>query len=117
MGDFMGTRIGDALFLAFAVLLGASERSFAAACNGQGVPEALVAAQAQCCPARNHGAYVRGAAPATNTPVRRGRPPASGESRISTAGCPPATPPTPPAAPRSTTTSSAPASTTTSTSA
>src|SRR5204863_6792714 len=53
MGDFMGTRIGDAGFLALAVLLGASERGFAAACNGRGVPEALAAAQAQCCPARN----------------------------------------------------------------
>src|SRR5207249_2128859 len=117
MGDFMGTRIGDALFLAFAVLLGASERSFAAACNGHGVPEALVAAQAQCCPARNHGAYVSCAAHLTNKLVKQGKLQASCKSLIFKAGCPAATTTTTTAAPRTTTTSSTPVSTTTSTSA
>src|SRR5437763_11734799 len=117
MGDFMGTRIGDALFLAFAVLLGASERGFAAACNGRGVPEALAAAQAQCCPARNHGAYVSCAAHVTNELVKQGKLQASCKSLIFKAGCPAATTTTTTAAPRTTTTSSAPASTTTSTSA
>ena len=113
----MGTRIGDALFLAFAVLLGASERSFAAACNGHGVPEALVAAQAQCCPARNHGAYVSCAAHLTNKLVKQGRLQASCKSLIFKAGCPAATTTTTTAAPRTTTTSRPPATTTTSTSA
>src|SRR5438046_9050623 len=117
MGDFMGTRIGDALFLAFAVLLGASERSFAAACNGHGVPEALVAAQAQCCPARNHGAYVSCAAHLTNKLVKQGKLQASCKSLIFKAGCPAAHTTTTTAAPRTTTTSSTPVSTTTSTSA
>src|SRR5437870_9279432 len=116
MGDFMGTRIGDALFLAFAVLLGASERSFAAACNGHGVPEALVAAQAQCCPARNHGAYVSCAAHLTNKLVKQGRLQASCKSLIFKAGCPAATTTTTTAAPRTTTTSRPPATTTTTTS-
>src|SRR5256884_2966264 len=116
MGDFMGTRIGDALFLAFAVLLGASERSFAAACNGHGVPEALVAAQAQCCPARNHGAYVSCAAHLTNELVKQGKLQASCKSLIFKAGCPAATTTTTAAAPRTTTTTSTPVSTTTSTS-
>src|SRR5438874_1259067 len=117
MGDLMGTRIGHAGFLALAVLLGASERGFAAACNGQGVPEALVAAQAQCCPARNHGAYVSCAAHLTNKLVKQGRLQASCKSLIFKAGCPGATTTSTTAAPRTTTTSSAPASTTTSTSA
>src|SRR5438046_2570580 len=117
MGDFMGTRIGDAGFLALAVLLGASERGFAAACNGRGVPEALAAAQAQCCPARNHGAYVSCAAHVTNELVKQGKLQASCKSLIFKAGCPAATTTTTAAAPRTTTTSSTPASTTTSTSA
>src|SRR5439155_1342837 len=117
MGDFMGTRIGDALFLAFAVLLGASERSFAAACNGQGVPEALVAAQAQCCPARNHGAYVSCAAHLTNKLVKQGRLPALCDALIFTAGSTAAATTSTTAAATTTTTSRAPASTTTSTSA
>src|SRR5438105_3302185 len=116
MGDFMGTRIGDALFLAFAVLLGASERSFAAACNGQGVPEALVAAQAQCCPARNHGAYVSCAAHLTNKLVKQGRLQASCKSLIFKAGCPAATTTsTPPSASATTTTATTTAATTTTT--
>src|SRR5204863_447292 len=117
MGDFMGTRIGDAGYLALAVLLGASERGFAAACNGRGVPEALAAAQAQCCPARNHGAYVSCAAHVTNELVKRGKLQASCKSLIFKAGCPAATTTTTTAAPRTTTTSSTPVSTTTSTSA
>src|SRR5437773_77843 len=117
MGDFMGTRIGDAGFLALAVLLGASERGFAAACNGRGVPEALAAAQAQCCPARNHGAYVSCAAHVTNELVKRGKLQASCKSLIFKAGCPAATTTTTTAAPRTTTTSITPVSTTTSTSA
>src|SRR5436190_1586243 len=117
MGDFMGTRIGDAGFLALAVLLGASERGFAAACNGRGVPEALAAAQAQCCPARNHGAYVSCAAHVTNELVKQGKLQASCKSLIFKAGCPVATTTTTTAAPRTTTTSSTPVSTTTSTSA
>src|SRR2546422_1261865 len=117
MGDFMGTRIGDAGFLALAVLLGASERGFAAACNGRGVPEALAAAQAQCCPARNHGAYVSCAAHVTNELVKQGRLQASCKSLIFKAGCPAATTTTTTAAPRTTTTSRPPATTTTSTSA
>src|SRR5436190_2251448 len=116
MGDFMGTRIGDAGFLALAVLLGASERGFAARCNGRGVPEALAAAQAQCCPARNHGAYVSCAAHVTNELVKQGKLQASCKSLIFKAGCPVATTTTTTAAPRTTTTSSTPASTTTSTS-
>src|SRR5438093_460951 len=116
MGDFMGTRIGDALFLAFAVLLGASERSFAAACNGHGVPEALVAAQAQCCPARNHGAYVSCAAHLTNKLVKQATPTTTANAPTPTAGTPPGpTTTTTPAAP-TTTTSRPPATTTTSTS-
>src|SRR5437899_2821101 len=114
MGDFMGTRIGDAGFLALAVLLGASERGFAAACNGRGVPEALAAAQAQCCPARNHGAYVSCAAHVTNELVKQGKLQASCKSLIFKAGCPVATTTTTTAAPRTTTTSSTPVSTTTS---
>src|SRR5947199_82822 len=122
MGDFMGTRIGDAGFLALAVLLGASERGFAAACNGRGVPEALAAAQAQCCPARNHRAYVSCAAHLTNELVKQGKLQPSCKSLIFKAGCPAATTTTlqtttTTAAPRTTTTSSAPVSTTTSTSA
>src|SRR3989441_12773173 len=117
MGDFMGTRIGDAGFLALAVLLGASERGFAAACNGRGVPEALAAAQAQCCPARNHGAYVSCAAHVTNELVKQGKLQASCKSLIFKAGCPAATTTTTTAAPRTTTTTSTPVSTTTSTSA
>src|SRR5947207_1136377 len=117
MGDFMGTRIGDAGFLALAVLLGASERGFAATCNGRGVPEALAAAQAQCCPARNHGAYVSCAAHVTNELVKQGKLQASCKSLIFKAGCPAATTTTTTAAPRTTTTSSTPVSTTTSTSA
>ena len=118
----MGTRIGDAGFLALAVLLGASERGFAAACNGRGVPEALAAAQAQCCPARNHGAYVSCAAHLTNELVKQGKLQPSCKSLIFKAGCPAATTTTlqtttTTAAPRTTTTSSAPVSTTTSTSA
>src|SRR6266550_3907515 len=115
MGDFMGTRIGDAGFLALAVLLGASERGFAARCNGRGVPEALAAAQAQCCPARNHGAYVSCAAHVTNELVKQGKLQASCKSLIFKAGCPVATTTTTTAAPRTTTTSSTPASSTTST--
>src|SRR5437773_2581388 len=117
MGDFMGTRIGDAGFLALAVLLGASERGFAAACNGRGVPEALAAAQARCCPARNHGAYVSCAAHVTNELVKQGKLQASCKSLIFKAGCPAATTTTTTAAPRTTTTSSTPASRTTSTTA
>src|SRR5438876_388891 len=122
MGDLMGTRIGHAGFLALAVLLGASERGFAAACNGRGVPEALAAAQAQCCPARNHGAYVSCAAHLTNELVKQGKLQPSCKSLIFKAGCPAATTTTlqtttTTAAPRTTTTSSAPATTTTSTSA
>src|SRR5947208_2899212 len=122
MGDLMGTRIGHAGFLALAVLLGASERGFAAACNGRGVPEALAAAQAQCCPARNHGAYVSCAAHLTNELVKQGKLQPSCKSLIFKAGCPAATTTTPPTttttpAPPTTTTSSAPVSTTTSTSA
>src|SRR5439155_1472575 len=117
MGAFMGTRIGDAGFLALAVLLGASERGFAARCNGRGVPEALAAAQAQCCPARNHGAYVSCAAHVTNELVKQGKLQASCKSLIFKAGCPVATTTTTTAAPRTTTTSSTPVSTTTSTSA
>src|SRR5438128_631909 len=122
MGDLMGTRIGHAGFLALAVLLGASERGFAAACNGRGVPEALAAAQAQCCPARNHGAYVSCAAHLTNELVKQGKLQPSCKSLIFQAGCPAATTTTlqtttTTAAPRTTTTSSAPVSTTTSTSA
>src|SRR6266516_4541476 len=117
MGDFMGTRIGDAGFLALAVLLGASERGFAARCNGRGVPEALAAAQAQCCPARNHGAYVSCAAHVTNELVKQGKLQANCKSLIFKAGCPAATNTTTTAAPRTTTTSSTPVSTTTSTSA
>src|SRR2546426_7298730 len=122
MGDFMGTRIGDAGFLALAVLLGASERGFAAACNGRGVPEALAAAQARCCPARNHGAYVSCAAHVTNELVKQGKLQASCKSLIFKAGCPAATTTTlqtttTTAAPRTTTTTSTPVSTTTSTSA
>jgi len=118
----MGTRIGHAGFLALAVLLGASERGFAAACNGRGVPEALAAAQAQCCPARNHGAYVSCAAHLTNELVKQGKLQPSCKSLIFKAGCPAATTTTlqtttTTAAPRTTTTSSAPVSTTTSTSA
>ena len=113
----MGTRIGDAGFLALAVLLGASERGFAAACNGRGVPEALAAAQAQCCPARNHGAYVSCAAHVTNELVKQGKLQASCKSLIFKAGCPAATTTTTTAAPRTTTTSITPVSTTTSTSA
>jgi len=117
----MGTRIGHAGFLALAVLLGASERGFAAACNGRGVPEALAAAQAQCCPARNHGAYVSCAAHLTNELVKQGKLQPSCKSLIFKAGCPAATTTTlqtttTTAAPRTTTTSSAPVSTTTSTS-
>src|SRR5439155_720606 len=117
MGAFMGTRIGDAGFLALAVLLGASERGFAARCNGRGVPEALAAAQAQCCPARNHGAYVSCAAHVTNELVKQGKLQASCKSLIFKAGCPAATTTTTTAAPRTTTTSITPVSTTTSTSA
>src|SRR5438132_11382044 len=122
MGDFMGTRIGDAGFLALAVLLGASERGFAAACNGRGVPEALAAAQAQCCPARNHGAYVSCAAHVTNELVKQGKLQASCKSLTFKAGRPAATTTTlqtttTTAAPRTTTTTSTPVSTTTSTSA
>src|SRR5437667_5324865 len=122
MGDLMGTRIGHAGFLALAVLLGASERGFAAACNGRGVPEALAAAQAQCCPARNHGAYVSCAAHLTNELVKQGKLQPSCKSLIFKAGCPAATTTTlqtttTTAAPRTTTTSSAPVSTTTSTTA
>src|SRR5438874_114494 len=117
MGDFMGTRIGDAGYLALAVLLGASERGFAAACSGRGVPEALAAAQAQCCPARNHGAYVSCAAHVTNELVKQGKLQASCKSLIFKAGCPAATTTTTTAAPRTTTTSITPVSTTTSTSA
>src|SRR5438094_7145942 len=117
LGDFMGTRIGDAGFLALAVLLGASERGFAAACSGRGVPEALAAAQAQCCPARNHGAYVSCAAHVTNELVKQGKLQASCKSLIFKAGCPAATTTTTTAAPRTTTTSITPVSTTTSTSA
>src|SRR5437879_11650338 len=122
MGDLMGTRIGHAGFLALAVLLGASERGFAAACNGRGVPEALAAAQAQCCPARNHGAYVSCAAHLTNELVKQGKLQPSCKSLLLKAGCPAATTTTlqtttTTAAPRTTTTSSAPVSTTTSTSA
>src|SRR5207253_1752352 len=104
-------------FLALAVLLGASERGFAAACNGRGVPEALAAAQAQCCPARNHGAYVSCAAHVTNELVKQGKLQASCKSLIFKAGCPAATTTTTTAAPRTTTTTSTPVSTTTSTSA
>src|SRR5437660_3025852 len=117
MGDLMGTRIGHAGFLALAVLLGASERGFAAACNGRGVPEALAAAQAQCCPARNHGAYVSCAAHLTNELVKQGKLQPSCKSLIFKAGCPAATTTTTTAAPRTTTTASTPVSTTTSTSA
>src|SRR3989442_3675425 len=122
MGDLMGTRIGHAGFLALAVLLGASERGFAAACNGRGVPEALAAAQAQCCPARNHGAYVSCAAHLTNELVKQGKLQPSCKSLIFKAGCPAATTTTlqtttTTAAPRTTTTSSRPVSTPTSTSA
>src|SRR5206468_7599471 len=112
MGDFMGTRIGDALFLAFAVLLGASERSFAAACNGHGVPEALVAAQAQCCPARNHGAYVSCAAHLTNKLAKQGRHQASCKYLIFKSGCPAATTTTRTGATPATTTARPPAITT-----
>src|SRR5881397_3338638 len=120
MGDLMGTRIGHAGFLALAVLLGASERGFAAACNGRGVPEALAAAQAQCCPARNHGAYVSCAAHLTNELVKQGKLQPSCKSLIFKAGCPAATTTTlqtttTTAAPRTTTTSSAPVSTASST--
>src|SRR5438552_1210831 len=122
MGDLMGTRIGHAGFLALAVLLGASERGFAAACNGRGVPEALAAAQAQCCPARNHGAYVSCAAHLPDELPTQGTPQPSSTSPISEARCPAATTTplqttTTTAAARTTTTSSAPVSTTTSTSA
>src|SRR5437870_6551209 len=122
MVDLMGTRVGHAGFLALAVLLGASERGFAAACNGRGVPEALAAAQAQCCPARNHGAYVSCAAHLTNELVKQGKLQPSCKSLIFKAGCPAATTTTlqtttTTAAPRTTMTSSAPVSTTTSTSA
>src|SRR5438046_3270062 len=121
MGDLMGTRIGHAGFLALAVLLGASERGCAAACKGRGGPEALAAAQAQCCPARNHGAYVSCAAHLTNELVKQGKLQPSCKSLIFKAGCPAATTTTlqtttTTAAPRTTTTSSAPVSTTTSTS-
>src|SRR5947208_2410724 len=122
MGDLMGTRIGHAGFLALAVLLGASERGFAAACNGRGVPEALAAAQAQCCPARNHGAYVSCAARATSALVTPAPASPSSSSPIVGARAPtasttpaPTTTTTPGAS--TTTTSSAPVSTTTSTSA
>src|SRR5207247_3622172 len=117
MGDFMGTRIWDAGFLTLAVLLGASERGFAATCNGRGVPDALAAAQAQCCPGRNDGAYVSCAAHVTNELVKQGKLQASCKSLIFKAGCPVATTTTTTAAPRTTTTSSTPVSTTTSTSA
>src|SRR5437763_11851703 len=116
MGDLMGTRIGHAGFLALAVLLGASERGFAAACNGRSVPEALAAAQAQCCPARNHGAYVSCAAHLTNELVKQGKLQPSCKSLIFKSGCPAATTTTTTAAPRTTTTSRPPATTTTSTS-
>src|SRR5438034_71413 len=117
MGDFMGTRIGDAGFLALAVLLGASERGFAAACNGRGVPEALAAAQARCCPARNHGAYVSSAAPATTERATPRTPPATCTPLTSTTASPAASTTSTTTAARPTTTSSTPASTTTSTSA
>src|SRR5438128_1117683 len=120
MGDLMGTRIGHAGFLALAVLLGASERGFAAACNGRGVPEALAAAQAQCCPARNHGAYVTCAAHSGAELVKHAKLPPSSTSLAGSAASPATTTTAPPttttAGATSTTTSSAPVSTTTSTS-
>src|SRR5207249_10887823 len=36
--------------------------SFAGACDGRGVADVLARARAECCPARNHGAYVSCAA-------------------------------------------------------
>src|SRR5438552_1897225 len=90
-------------------LIGATAtRSDGAACNGVGVADVIAEARAQCCPARNHGAYVSCAAHVSNVAVKEGRTPGSAAARAAKAGT---------AARPATTSTTAPAPTTTSTTA
>src|SRR5579862_1179579 len=64
---------------------------WAGACDGTGVAEVLAQARAQCCPARNHGAYVSCAAHVCNDAVKAGLLEPSCKVAILKAGCAPTT--------------------------
>src|SRR6266852_5357058 len=94
------------------LLLAAPRPGHAASCNGEGVPEALALVQEQCCPARNHGAYVSCVTRLLKPLVKRDELQASCKHAIFKAGCPAATTTTTTAPPETTTTSLAETTTT-----
>src|ERR1051326_8052834 len=91
--------------VALSLLAMTAQLSAGAGCDGGGVAETLARARAECCPARNHGAYVSCAAHVCNRAVAAGSLQASCKVGILKADCAPAT----------TTSSTHPTTTTTST--
>jgi hypothetical protein len=102
----MNRRTGPAL--ALLVLCLSTANSFASQCDGAGVSATQAAVQAQCCPARRHGAYVSCAAHIARTAIRAHVLSPACKHRILRAQC--AVPTTTTAA--STTTTSSPVTTT-----
>ncbi len=112
-------RVSKIVLAALCLLPVAPRLAHAAACNGDGVPEALALVQEQCCPARNHGAFVSCATHVLKPLVKAGQLQASCKHVIFKAGCPATTTTTTPpestttTAPSETTTTTAPEETTT----